>query len=170
LLIEDILLLSKIEAGNIRVEFVPVSLNEIMENLVYNFELQAKEKGLVLKTTMSPDLPLLKGAAKYFQRILTNLLDNAFKFTQRGSVEISAQATDGQIIIEISDTGIGIMPEDLEKIFNRFAKGHNNPSAKGSGLGLAIVKNLTEVMEGKIFVTDEGQGTRFRLVFNQWEE
>jgi two-component system phosphate regulon sensor histidine kinase PhoR len=129
----------------------------------------AVSKNLAFSVRLPADLPPLRVDRDRLAQVLINLLDNAVKFTpEHGRVDLSAAASDGWVTIEISDTGIGIPPEDLPRIFERFYRVDRSRDRRegGTGLGLAIAKHLTLGMGGTIDVQSvSGSGTTFRLTF-----
>ncbi|MBE0662987.1 MAG: response regulator [Bacteroidales bacterium] len=177
-LIDDILILSKIEAGQIEVEDEPFRLSEVINAVTDVLEVRQKKKNLdfQIHSDLSLDEVLCGDPAK-LRQVLINLLNNALKFTQKGSVTlgcstISASLEELTLLFEITDTGIGIAPENFERIFNPFQQGDGSISRNyfGSGLGLTISKNLVESMGGSISVKSrlgEGSTFSFSLTFKR---
>lgn len=174
MLINDILDLSKIKAGKLSVENVPFHLQKVMDQAVAPFHLKAKEKGIRLSILLDRSVPLqLTGDPLRFTQILSNLLGNAMKFTESGSIEIRVceelpqQETKKTILsIFVTDTGIGIPVEKLDHIFDSFEQAASETTRKygGTGLGLSITRQLCEKMGGGIAVSSEvGKGTTFRV-------
>ena len=171
-IINDILDLSKIEAGMARIEKVPFYIEELIQSVRSLFSDKATEKNIALLTEIDEDVPrMLEGDATHLTQILVNLVGNAIKFTQGGNVRINVSnkgVTDDvvQLGIMVSDTGIGIPGDKLTAIFERFQQADEAVTRNygGSGLGLAIVKDLVMLMQGHIEVeSDEGKGTSFHL-------
>ncbi|MBZ5611872.1 MAG: response regulator [Acidobacteriia bacterium] len=169
-LINDILDISRIEAGKLRVDHVAFNLKTILEETVSLFALQARAKGLEFVSDVGDGLPDgAVGDPDRLRQVLTNLLGNAIKFTERGTiglaVEFLGEAGDrisARFIVH--DTGIGIPKEHQEKVFERFMQADNSSTRKygGTGLGLAISKQLVELLGGKIGVDSEPEsGSRF---------
>lgn len=169
-IINDILDLSKIEAGKLPLELLTFRLRELFEDVIEMLALKAQEKGLEILCRIDPDVPeLLLGDPGRVRQILTNLGGNAIKFTSRGKVEFRVSMT-GQddrgvtLHIEVSDTGIGI-PEDVQtRLFTPFTQADSTTTRKfgGSGLGLAICRQLAELMGGSIGVVSQpGAGSTF---------
>lgn len=173
MLINDILDLSKIKAGKLSVEQVPFELQKVLEQAVAPFRLKAKEKKLALAIHCDRSVPQqLIGDPLRITQILSNLLGNAMKFTEAGSVEVRVcelmQREDGKtnLSIAVTDTGIGIPNEKLEHVFESFEQAASEISRKygGTGLGLSITRQLCEMMGGGIAVSSElGKGTTFRV-------
>jgi len=171
-IINDILDLSRIEAGMMRIEPAPFSVRSLVHSVETMFVEKAREKGLLLTTSVEEQVPdTLEGDAVRLTQILVNLIGNAVKFTQRGSITISINAEPmptGQVtlFISVSDTGIGIEKDKQSGIFDRFRQAEDSITRKygGTGLGLAIVKDLVDLQQGSITVISEpGLGTRFQL-------
>ncbi len=169
-LVNDILDLSKIEAGMMTLEEVRFSLFGLMTSVKAMFHLKTKEKGLQLDIIMDEALPdILQGDAVRLTQILVNLLSNAVKFTERGSIELSAKLirkNEADVLLEISvaDTGIGIAQDKQKNIFERFQQAEAETTRRfgGSGLGLSIVKQLVDMHGGSIRVESEiDKGTSF---------
>jgi signal transduction histidine kinase/CheY-like chemotaxis protein/HPt (histidine-containing phosphotransfer) domain-containing protein len=172
-IINDILDLSKIEAGKIIIEHVPFSLTELMEGVKDMLLLKAEEKGLQLRLARDKSIPDgLVGDPTRISQILINLTGNAIKFTENGFVEVRAQLVDTiegrcSIRFEVEDTGIGISADYIDTIFDSFTQAGTDTTRKfgGTGLGLTISKQLTSLMNGDISVESEvGKGTVFAIV------
>ncbi|MBW3545088.1 MAG: PAS domain S-box protein, partial [Bacteroidetes bacterium] len=169
-LINDILDLSKIEAGKIQIEHVQFNLRDILNSLKHSFQAQTAQKGLNFKLYLHDGVPHeLEGDSARLIQIITNLLSNAIKFTHEGSVQVEIKAKEQPeevylLQIEVSDTGIGIPEEKLQLIFNKFeqASASTNYTYGGTGLGLAITKQLIELQGGRIWVkSTPGKGSCF---------
>ena len=164
-LVQDITLILEAEATPPRL--VPVSLGEIAETAVGDFQIQAEEAALTLQSDIPPDLPPARGAPTYLRRVLDNLLGNALKFTPpEGSISVSARQEGKTVVLEVSDTGIGIPEDQLERIFDRFYQVDGSTSRRygGVGLGLALVKELVDACGGEVTVKSKvEQGSTFTL-------
>ncbi len=169
-LINDILDLSKIEAGKMELMFEDdVNVVEIIQSILPTVRGLIKDKPIELKVEIDPDLPLVRADPTKIRQILLNLLSNAAKFTEQGSITVQTEVErlDSHltgIIIKVSDTGIGIAPEDQTKLFEPFSQVDASPTRKtgGTGLGLSISKYLVEMHGGKIGVnSDLGRGSTF---------
>ncbi|WAC73058.1 PAS domain S-box protein [Roseateles sp. SL47] len=169
-IINDVLDLSKIEAGELGISTQPFALAELVDYLVDVMKVQAQQKGILLMQHVPEPLPaLVIGDSLRVNQILTNLLGNAIKFTDAGHVRLSTlllPAPEGQVRIrfEVEDTGIGVAPEAASVLFQPFAQGDNSITRRfgGTGLGLSIVKQLAELMGGLVgFSSQTGQGSRF---------
>jgi signal transduction histidine kinase/DNA-binding response OmpR family regulator len=169
-LINDILDLSKVEAGHIELESIGFDLNDLVEKAIEILAMQANEKGLELACHLSPDVPrALIGDPNRLHQILINLISNAIKFTDNGSVVVEVThegntSAPGTIRFSVTDTGIGIAENMFETIFESFTQAHASTSRKygGTGLGLTISKQLAELMNGSIWVESTvGRGSTF---------
>lgn len=172
-IINDILDLSKIEAGKMTFESIDFNLPQMLNKLKDMFQPKATPKGIKLGFYLSEVLPeFVKGDPTRLSQIFNNLLSNAFKFTEKGEVSISAEVlirdTDSaRIEFLVSDTGIGIAEDKLDTIFESFTQASGDTSRKygGTGLGLTIVKSLAELQGGEVSVMSRvGKGTTFRVV------
>jgi len=163
-LINDVLDLSKIEAGQLTLSFTDYSIKEIIQTVFTAMESLAAEKKLELKVTVTPDLPLGRGDERRISQVLLNLVGNAIKFTDVGEVKVHATASDGSFVVSVSDTGPGIAPADQQKIFDEFQQADSSSTRKkgGSGLGLSIAKRIIELHGGRLWVeSSPGKGSTF---------
>lgn len=169
-LIDDVLDLSKVEAGRLVLETVDFDLTELVEDTAEYLAIRAHAKGLELNCSISHDVPTtLVGDPGRLRQVVTNLVGNAIKFTEEGEVTLRIETYPGAsnnsfVLFRVSDTGIGIHPEQLDKIFDDFTQADSSMTRKfgGTGLGLAIVRRLVEMMEGRIWVESEiGHGSTF---------
>jgi PAS domain S-box-containing protein len=164
-LINDILDLSKIEAGELLIASEPYSVPDLIHAAVTTAEPLAKAKGLMLRVSVPEGLPYGSGDERRLTQVLVNLVGNAIKFTDHGSVEGSAEVESGRLKIAIKDTGIGISPKDQKVIFEAFQQGSNAVNGgTGTGLGLAISKRIVQMHGGTIHVRSAvGQGSTFTI-------
>ena len=169
-LINDILDLSRVEAGKLKVENVPFSLKTILDETTALFALQARAKGLEFTADIAPNVPAsAMGDGMRLRQVLNNLLGNAIKFTDAGRIGLTASvagdtAANVEIRFTVADTGIGISPADQARIFERFIQADTSSTRKygGTGLGLAICKELVELLGGDIGVESQpDRGSRF---------
>ncbi len=169
-LLNDILDFSKIDAGKLDLETNSIQILELVQNNMKSFVGKANEKGIKLQLKSTNDMPkIILGDPLRINQILNNLISNALKFTEKGSVIVSLQKVSSNeqsatIKFSIQDTGIGIEPHLLTSIFEEFTQASNETTRKygGTGLGLAITKRLIEIMGGKLEVTSElGVGSTF---------
>ena len=150
-LISDLLDISRIEGGQIVREMEEVSLSQVVEGSIENVRALAKEKKISLDMEMPGLLPKLRASSARLQQVITNLLTNAIKFTpERGEIKLRVAEREGDIQVEVLDTGDGIAAEDLPNIFNDFYRGGDKEKT-GTGLGLSIAKRIIEAHGGKIW-------------------
>ncbi|MCA1444566.1 GAF domain-containing protein [Ensifer sp. IC4062] len=165
-LINDVLDLSKIEAGQLTLAFDDYSLGQIVRTTAAAVEPLAREKGLAFTTTVANDLPTGRGDERRLTQVLLNIAGNAIKFTESGSVDILAGAADGRFEIVVRDTGPGIAPKDQALIFEEFQQVDSSSTRQkgGTGLGLAISKRFVQMHGGTITVESvPGSGATFRI-------
>ncbi len=166
-LINDILDLSKVEAGRMDLELAQFDLPLAVENTITLVREGASRHGISLHREVDKRLGDFVGDERKIKQILLNLLSNAVKFTPEGGrVEVKAVLADGSVEISVSDTGIGIAPEDQEKIFEEFRQVGTDYAQKreGTGLGLTLTKKFVEIHGGKIWVeSEQGKGSTFKF-------
>lgn len=165
-LINDILDLSRIEAGREEIRLGQFSLRLLAGEVAAMIEPQAQQKGIALCNQVADDLPPVTSDPAMIRHILQNLVGNAVKFTETGSVDISARLAGDELHIAVSDTGIGIAPDKIAHIFEEFRQADDSVSRKygGTGLGLAIAKKYAALVHGGITVKSmPGQGSTFTL-------
>ncbi len=175
MLINDILDLSRIEAGKLDLQFEPVNLYSIAQEIKQVFSLKIEEKGIVFISDISPDIPecLLLDEVR-LRQILFNLIGNSVKFTHQGHIRLAVKKIYTQedksnldLLVTVEDTGIGIGPESQAKIFDAFRQqdGQSTKKYGGTGLGLAITRRLVEMLGGDISLSSEiGEGTTFEIL------
>ncbi|HET7874514.1 MAG TPA: HAMP domain-containing sensor histidine kinase, partial [Methylomirabilota bacterium] len=163
-LINDVLDLSKIEAGQLTLSLADYSLREVVHTVSTAMEPLAAEKRLRLKVSVAPDLPVGRGDERRLSQALLNLVGNAIKFTEAGEVGLEARVSGGAFLVSVSDTGPGIAPQDQERIFEEFQQvdASNTRKKGGTGLGLGITKRIIELHGGRIWVESAvGKGSTF---------
>jgi len=170
-LINQILDLSKIEAGKMELSVERVELPALITSILESISPLAQEKGLRINTRFAPGLPAVEGDAARLKQVLINLLSNAVKFTERGHIEVIAQPSGRMVRITVKDTGIGISAESQRVVFDEFVQGDGSSTRRhgGTGLGLSIVRKLVEMHGGAITVVSEpGQGSTFTFTVPAW--
>jgi signal transduction histidine kinase len=163
-LINDILDLSKVEAGRMELELTDFDLPAAMDNAVTLVRERASRKGVTVRIAVGAEVGLLRGDERKIRQVLLNLLSNAIKFTPEGGrIEGGATVEDGAVEVSVSDTGVGIAPEDLEAVFEEFRQvGASAAKQEGTGLGLALSRKFIELHGGKIWVKSRaGLGSTF---------
>jgi signal transduction histidine kinase len=167
-LINDVLDLSKIEAGQLVLELSDYSVQDIAQTVRSTLEPLAADKKLAFKLELAPELPAGHGDGRRLTQVLINLVGNAIKFTDAGEVAIKAEANNGSFYVSVRDTGPGISAADQTKLFQEFQQADNAITKKkgGTGLGLAISKRIIEMHGGKIWVESQpGRGSTFAFTF-----
>ena len=170
-LINQILDLSKIEAGKIELTPERTELSELIRSILDTMRPLAQEKALRLDMRLTPDLPAVDADPARLKQILVNLLSNAIKFTDKGHVEVFAKPSGRMVRISVEDTGIGISPEAQKVIFDEFVQGDGSTTRRhgGTGLGLTIVRKLVELQGGAItLVSEPGSGSTFTFTVPAW--
>ena len=174
-IVNGILDISKIEAGKMEIVETDYNLKEMCDNIIKLVTPRILEKPIELKATYPKDLPaILHGDNSKVKEVITNLLTNAAKYTDEGSIELELSCINNKnkcnLIISVEDTGRGIKPEKIDKLFTKFQRleEDKNTTLEGTGLGLAITKNLVEMMGGKIIVQSKyGSGSKFTVYLSQ---
>ncbi len=166
-LVNDVLDLAKLDSGKMTLHLEPVNLAQLTDNVFASFRLTAKEKELEL-VNRAADVPTVMLDEHRFRQILFNLVGNAVKFTEHGSVIVAASYADTNLEVSVSDTGCGIPSDTLTRILEPFVQvrdpSHSADRSSGTGLGLPICNRLTETMGGKLIVGSElGKGSKFRV-------
>ena len=166
-LTEDLLKLSRIEAGQLKLEFRPVSVAHLIESCVETAHLKAVPRQVALNVNLPETLPPVRGDSNSLQEVLQNLLDNALQYTPAGGkIDVSASCSDGRVIVTVADTGIGIPQVEQERIFERFYRvdAARSREAGGTGLGLSIARHIMEAHGGRLWVESAvGEGSRFHF-------
>jgi signal transduction histidine kinase/HAMP domain-containing protein len=163
-LINDLLDVSHIEAGLMEMEFREVNLSDMVNSVMATTSALVRDKKIELQQDIAPDLPIVQADAARIRQVLLRLMANAAKFTEQGTITVRMWATDGQVMVSVSDTGVGISPDDFELIFQQFEQGRmeNGRRPNGAGLGLALSKEFIEMHGGRIWVESEvGKGSTF---------
>lgn len=174
-IVNDILDYSKIESGSLTLQSVPFSISQLFESMIQFFTDKAEQKGLEMEASLSQDIPdMLTGDPGRLKQVLSNILDNAIKFTESGKVvfHIHKEWQDSQkitLLFKVTDTGIGIPEEKLSVIFESFTQVNNENSRKygGTGLGLAIAKRLVDAQAGKLWISSkENEGSTCQVLLS----
>lgn len=162
--VNDIIEVSKIETGQVRVNFTPVDLCQSVHEIFSFFKNEVEKKGLELIADFEENREIIETDPTKFNSILSNLIKNAIKFTDTGYIKVGCRKEQDEIIFYVEDSGIGIPENRQEAVFNRFEQAEigNSRAFQGSGLGLSIVKSYTEMLGGKIWLESEpGKGSKF---------
>lgn len=162
-LINDLLDISQIEAGLMELEFQEVPLADLIHSVMATASALVRDKAIELRQEIAPNLPMVQADVARIRQVLLQLLANAAKFTTQGHITVRAWPEDGHVLVSVTDTGMGIPPEDHARIFEQFEQGQTgNGRRNGAGLGLALSKEFVEMHGGRIWVESEvGKGSTF---------
>ncbi len=162
-MVQELLELSRIESGRVPLQIQPTDLYILIHSPVERLRPQAERVGLHLHVSLPEAAPAVRADAERIHQVVTNLVHNAIKFTAPGGVvTIFARAEEDEVVIAVTDTGVGILEEDLPRIFERFYKADRARSGGGTGLGLAIVKHIVQGHKGRVWAESiEGVGSTF---------
>ncbi len=167
-LVNDLFDLAKMEEGKVSLSLEWIDLTEIADNVVQKIMLKACEKKLTLRTKIITHVSLIYGDGLRMEQVLLNLLENAVRYTEKGSITLELDQNNTYVYLAVEDTGIGIPEDEIPYIFERFYRVEKSRSRQygGTGLGLPIAKKLVELQGGELLVSSKlGQGTRFELRF-----
>ena len=161
---DDLLEISRLESGAVQFHMEPVAIDLVIEEVCASFQRQLREKRLGLKLELPAKLPRVWGDHIRLTQVLNNLVGNAYNYTPSGAIIIGARPVDGQVEIRVTDTGIGIPPEEQKRLFSHFFRGEHEVvrEQEGTGLGLSIARSIVEAHGGEIWVESEVEkGTTF---------
>ncbi len=165
-LINDLATLSRAERGKLQVDIESINAHELINDLLSNYQPQATSKGLQLLSDPDPKLELLQSSKLYVREILQNFITNAIKYTEKGSVTISAVSKDNGIEFRVTDTGIGISKTDQEKVFDKFfrSEDYRTRQSTGTGLGLYVTMKLARLIHAEVDLQSElNKGSTFTI-------
>jgi PAS domain S-box-containing protein len=165
-MINDLATLSRAERGKLELDIEPINAHELINDLRQNYEPQANEKGLKLKSSIDPKLELLHSSKLYVREILQNFITNAIKYTESGSVTIAGHAKPDGVLFEVSDTGIGISKADKDRVFDKFfrSEDYRTRQSTGTGLGLYVTVKLAKMVHADINLESElNKGSVFSI-------
>lgn len=167
-LVNELLNISRIESGRLEYRFEPVRLEKIVQELVDEFKMKAEAKKLELRFDYPKNLPKVNVDSQKIKEVISNLLDNSIKYTEKGWVAVKLDYKNKQIICSVVDTGLGIKPDEREKLFEKFARGQSSQftSSHGLGVGLYICKKFIEGHGGKIWAESDGIGKGSKFSFS----
>ena len=167
-LINESLDIAKIEAGHRQLELVPLELKALLEEVVHLLEVKAADQQVTLKLVTPPDLPPVRADRRSLEEVFTNLVSNAINYSpDGGEVTVTALSHGDYLEVRVSDQGIGIEPEEIPKIFDKFyrVKHPRTRQIIGTGLGLAIVRGIIDAHRGTVEVESSlGEGSTFRVL------
>jgi two-component system phosphate regulon sensor histidine kinase PhoR len=172
LLVNDFLEFSRLDVGALNLAFGPTSLDKELIELLKTYEPKALKQGMRIKLVSPKTLSIIEADANRLRRVFANLLDNALKFSKdEGTITITTQETEKEVIIKVIDQGVGINAKDIPYIFDPFHRGQDRREKEGFGLGLAIVKAIVKGHHGRILVESElGEGSAFSVVLPKVRE
>jgi two-component system phosphate regulon sensor histidine kinase PhoR len=164
-LVAELTELSRIETGKAELKLESLDLNGLVEEVIAQLKPQAERQNLSLETALADDLHAIPADKERLRQVMVNLIHNAIKFNRPGgSIKVRTELSEGSVLVEVSDTGIGIASDDLPHIFGRFYKADKSRAGHGSGIGLAIAKHVVESHGGEIrVISEEGKGTTFTI-------
>ena len=172
-LLEDLLSLSRLQSGKLELKMEAINLDEVLRQTAEGYKVRAQEKDVSLDANLGGTLPPVKGNREQLTHLFGNLVDNALTYNREGgAVVLTAVPDDGEVRVQVSDTGIGISKADLPKIFDEFYRCQTEQSRAipGTGLGLSIVKTIVEAHAGRIAIESEpGKGTTFSVWLPRWK-
>jgi signal transduction histidine kinase len=167
LLITDLLDIPRIELGQLKPEMAELSLNDVITNSLAGLDILAEKKGLKFLVELPVKSPVIFGSSRRLQQVVTNLTNNAINYTENGEIKLVLSETDDDVRFEVIDTGIGVPPKDIPRLFDEFYRG-SNVESKGSGLGLSIARRIITAHGGKIWaespVPETGRGSKFVFI------
>jgi PAS domain S-box-containing protein len=167
-LIQSLLDFSRIASGKVEIERKPTSIKDMINEVMGGMRPQIAEKGIDLDVTIDPDLPQVFGDDEKIGMAFANILGNSIKFTgKKGKIKVAAEKRDSDVLVSVSDTGVGIEKNKIEKVFDRFYQIDSSLTRKagGAGIGLAIAKEVVEAHKGRIWVESEGEGRGSKFSF-----
>jgi signal transduction histidine kinase len=158
-MVGGMLTLAKADSGD-RIPKEPLALNPLVGDVVAHARERAAQSGLELRTDLDESGPYVLGDAALIRQLVSNLIDNAIKFTEHGEIVVAVRQLPGSVLIEVSDTGVGIEPGTAERLFDRFFRGDPSHSRtiEGTGLGLAIVRSIARVHGGSVSAAPRPEG------------
>jgi len=165
-LVNDILDLSRIDLGTIKVNNEEIDTSQLMDDVEREMDIPMKERGLRSEYDIEKGLPRMVTDQEKLREILINIISNAIKYTPKGKISVKVQTEDGNLQVMVKDTGIGISEEQQKKLFHRFYQIDSSYTRKagGAGLGLALSKEFVELMGGRIWIiSQEGKGSEFHF-------
>jgi signal transduction histidine kinase len=170
-LVDDLFTLSKLEAGQVKLDLEPISLGELVHDVVNKLRLHAQEKNVGINIIMAKDLPIVEVDVKKIDRVLQNIIQNSIKFCAPGDrITVELDASAGSVDVRISDTGPGIPMDELPFIFDRYYRGRRSGDSDGTGLGLAIVKRIVELHGSTVkAISRANEGAQFSFGLPVWK-
>jgi signal transduction histidine kinase len=167
-LIENLLDISRIEAGRLEFDIKPVDLTKVAKALIDDFKTKTRAKGLKIGLFSPAGLPAVAADVNKIKEVASNLIDNAVKYTTKGEIAITLHQEGSSVVFNVTDTGSGIAPRDLPLLFNKFTRGQDmkNLHPEGTGLGLYFARVVVENMGGRIWAESGGRGRGSQFCFS----
>jgi signal transduction histidine kinase len=165
-LTDDLLEISRLRSGGVQFRMEPLAIEAVIEEVCTSYGSRIAEKHLGLKIDLPPDLPKVQADHLYLNHVLSNLVSNAYRYTPTGAIIVRARDVNGFVEVSVSDTGVGIPPEEQKRLFGQFIRGEHEVvrGQKGTGLGLSIAHSIVEAHGGEIYVESEvDKGSTFRF-------
>lgn len=165
-MVNDLATLSRAERGKLTLEIDKINPHHLIEELAEAYGADASKKGLDIKTRLDPNLEILSSSAVYVREVLQNFITNAIKYTEKGSITLAAKQKSKGVLIEISDTGIGISKGDRERVFDKFfrSEDYRTRANNGTGLGLYVTMKLSRIIHAEIELESElNKGSTFSI-------
>lgn len=160
MVVEDLLNVTKIEAGGMKYEMAPFDLSQVVKDEAKDLSVTAEKKGLKLNFESDEKNPcIVNGDKEKIRQVVINFIDNSIKYTKEGSINISVKNKEGKVIFAVKDTGMGMTEETKNSLFQKFARGDGaRMNTTGTGLGLYLAKQIVEAHKGRVWVESEGAG------------
>lgn len=167
-LVESLLNISRIETGHLEFDIVPTDLNKIIEPIVDGFQHKTNQKGLKLQFLPDPKLPKTLVDPQKIREVISNIIDNSIKYTNRGEIIVGLHQESQSLVFSCQDTGIGVLSDDLPRLFEKFVRGQGMMQVytEGTGLGLYFARMVVENMGGRIWVESAGKNKGSKFSFN----
>ncbi len=166
-MINDLSTLSRAERGKLSVEVESINPHDLLIDLADTYSAEVKAKGLEIKTTLDPQLTVLNSSKLYLLEILQNFITNAIKYSEKGTITLSAKQKEDGVLFEVTDTGIGISKADIEKVFDKFfrSEDYRTRANSGTGLGLYVTMKLANLIRGEVDLSSElNHGSTFSIL------
>src|SRR5712692_6193598 len=159
-LVNDLLDMSRMDSGRLQYVFGDVDLNDLVDSVVTEFKIAAADRGITIDWSKAKASVVVWGDQEKLRQVVFNLIDNALKYTQRGTVEIKVESNSGAIELSVKDSGVGMSKETIDRLFKKFSRGATTqqPKTQGTGLGLYVAKRIIDDHKGELWAQSEGEG------------
>jgi signal transduction histidine kinase len=173
-LVNDLLDLSHMEGGKMEFNFEKISLTQMVKSVAEELDIQAQKKKLKLTVSLPEREIFVKADEQKLRQVVMNLIDNAVKYTEKGKVDVAIKEMEGKVLFSVKDTGMGMKPEELTSLFQKFVRGSeaSHYHTEGAGIGLYVARQLIEAHQGRAWAESagEGQGSTFFVEMGEWQE